>query len=397
MRAKVQAAINLLPDTAVETEGPVHSDSLVKSRLLQAINPDDYACEQTAFSKWAQEHVVPTAVVERLEYLNAKVEAAGGDIEALTPEEQDELARIAIAVLLIPILDILGAISAPTYDAIINADDPRFQVYGEGKKNEAKLIKGTVEDANEFWDNPMDIHVAAMKDDIVSGSSDTDHGRYGAAIMLIALGGLGSVGGYQGVNERTIKIGKDMKEIITYVPWFEKGESAIFTLNAFALDPEGEDGLFGTFGKQIVYGDGLLEAQDDLGYKAVGPAVVVGHEYAHQLQYSIGVFDDRAEGPEATRRTELMADAFAGYYGNHRAGLNYSKPRVAETARMFNDTGDCSFDSDGHHGTPNQGERAALWGAEQAEGQMNHHRTPSRTLWKQFDAVLPQIVAPDAS
>ena len=53
----------------------------------------------------------------------------------------------------------------------------------------------------------------------------------------------------------------------------------------------------------------------------MGVRVILAHEFRHHVQYQLGVFDSGSADPaEATRRTELMADAMAAYYGtNNRA------------------------------------------------------------------------------
>jgi hypothetical protein len=70
---------------------------------------------------------------------------------------------------------------------------------------------------------------------------------------------------------------------------------------------------------------------------------------------------------------------------------------VLQAEQSFYEVGDCSFTSAGHHGTPNQRLRASTWGYSVADGaQKQGHVLPSLTLDAQFEATLPELVAPDA-
>ena len=70
---------------------------------------------------------------------------------------------------------------------------------------------------------------------------------------------------------------------------------------------------------------------------------------------------------EAHRLSELEADFFTGYYLTHKRGGTYNWKRVAEFFELFYNIGDCSFESSGHHGTPNQRLAAARLGSILAE------------------------------
>ncbi|MFM6849677.1 MAG: hypothetical protein ACKOVB_11295, partial [Terrabacter sp.] len=65
--------------------------------------------------------------------------------------------------------------------------------------------------------------------------------------------------------------------------------------------------------------------------------------------------------------------------------------------QSFFQVGDCNFDKPGHHGTPNQRLAASTWGWSVADAaQKQGHVLPSLTLDAQFEAKLPELVAPDA-
>ena len=112
-----------------------------------------------------------------------------------------------------------------------------------------------------------------------------------------------------------------------------------------------------------------MDALESLQIADVGPRAVLGHEFGHHT-----------------------------YFTTHSRGLALHAKRVLQGERTFYEVGDCSFDSPGHHGTPNQRLRAAQWGADlAASAHKQGHILPSLTVANRFDAALPALVAPDAS
>ena len=117
----------------------------------------------------------------------------------------------------------------------------------------------------------------------------------------------------------------------------------------------------------------------------------------HHVQFEQGFFDSPLTGPEATRRTELMADSFGTYFIAHKRGLGMKGAALHKAEQAFFEVGDCSFDSNGHHGTPNQRLKASIWGADQAaKAQAPFPVQPSITLFNKFEKKLPNLVKPDA-
>jgi hypothetical protein len=170
----------------------------------------------------------------------------------------------------------------------------------------------------------------------------------------------------------------------------------LWTLNAFAFSGEGDpEPEIAALPDKLVFGDGFLVTYDDIGLGDVGPRVVMGHEFAHHVQYELGTFDSGPADPaEATRRTELMADGMASYFGVHKTGLALNKKRVVDALLSFYTVGDCQFASPGHHGTPVQRERAGMWGADLASAaQPKSFVLPAATVAGMFDAALPGIVS----
>src|SRR6185436_19312888 len=96
---------------------------------------------------------------------------------------------------------------------------------------------------------------------------------------------------------------------------FSHGDNPLFTLNAFAFSAEGDpDPLVQGVPDKLIFGDGIVDALNAMGIADVGPRAVMGHEFGHHVQFEDGLFASSLTGPEATRRTELMADAFGTYF-----------------------------------------------------------------------------------
>ncbi|MFI5706376.1 hypothetical protein [Kribbella sp. NPDC051620] len=170
------------------------------------------------------------------------------------------------------------------------------------------------------------------------------------------------------------------------------------SLNAYAFSGKGDPNpVLAALPDQIVMGDGILQAYQDLGLGDVAPQAILAHEFGHQVQYADNLFDSPLTGPEATRRTELMADAFGSYYLAHSRGASMQWKRVQLFTQVFYGVGDCQFTALGHHGTPIQRARTASWAYSVVTGAPNQgYILPSLTFAARFDAKLPELVAPDA-
>ena len=139
-------------------------------------------------------------------------------------------------------------------------------------------------------------------------------------------------------------------------------------------------------------GDGILQGFAAIGYKDVAPQAILAHEFGHHIQFQLNLFGNESS-PEATRRTELMADAYAAYYLSHARGASMQWKRVKLFLGTFFNLGDCSFDNDGHHGTPAQRMAAAEWGYSVANNaQKQGHILTARQFTAKFEAALPGIV-----
>ncbi|WP_432949732.1 hypothetical protein ACQPXM_17240 [Kribbella sp. CA-253562] len=177
---------------------------------------------------------------------------------------------------------------------------------------------------------------------------------------------------------------------------FDYGNHPFFSFNAFAFAGQTIPG-FGVVPASILMGDGILTAFQALGYDDVTAQAILAHEYGHHIQFQRGLFQTTLTGAEATRRTELMADAFASYFLTHARGDALQWKRIQEFDQVFFQLGDCNFSSGNHHGTHKQRLAAAQWGYAVAAGAANQgHVLPSLTFASQFDQKLPELVAPDA-
>jgi predicted metalloprotease len=64
-----------------------------------------------------------------------------------------------------------------------------------------------------------------------------------------------------------------------------------------------------------------LQGFETLGYGDIAPQAMLAHEYAHHIQYELGVLTRGMQLiPKTARRIELMCDAYTAYYLSHPRG-----------------------------------------------------------------------------
>ena len=183
-------------------------------------------------------------------------------------------------------------------------------------------------------------------------------------------------------------------------PILDGGDHPLFSFNAFAFS--GSESL--SLPRKIVMGDAILNAYADLGFDDVAPQAILAHEWAHQVEFYYGWYNDPvpsleppADAAEETRYSELMADAWAAYYLTHSRGGTLRQRRVAEFLEVFYQIGDCAFSDPSHHGTPNQRMKAAEWGFELADqAQKQGHIMSSQEFHDAFVANYLDFIQPDA-
>ena len=275
-------------------------------------------------------------------------------------------------------------LDVPTYDALFfgTAGDPDYAL-----GLHAQQLRQTFRDLKRFWsDVPSDdIQLLAMHGDVL-----LDEQRIAATLTAMVE--------FEVIEPMTPQeIAAEAHAVATFMQ--SQGDfynNPLWTLNAFAFSGEGDpDPRIAALPDKIVFGDGVLMFLDWAGLGDVGPRAVMAHEFAHHIQYEIGSFDEGPSDPaEATRRTELMADAMATYFLVHKKGEAINKKRAVDALLTSYSVGDCAFDSPGHHGTPLQRERAALWGANLAlAAQPKSFVLPATEVADLFDDALADIVS----
>lgn len=319
--------------------------SPARELVERAINGDDYTCDATD--------------------LDAYVDGLIGGL----PQEQ-----LRFLVGHVEMLDI------PTYDALLHGTttDSRYDLRDDYRQS----LTQTFRDVKRFWDiQSGDIQLMAMHGGVLNDPART-------ARALVEVFGYSPAAANTYANDVAAALAKG---------WFDGGDDPLFTLNAFAFTAEGDpDPLVAGVPDKLIFGDGILDALQYMGLGDIGPRAVMGHEFGHHVQFEDGLFETTLTGAEATRRTELMADAFGTYFATHARGLALNAKRVLSVEKSFYEVGDCSFTNDGHHGTPRQRLRASTWAADYADAaRPQGHVLPSLTFAHLFEDELPAIVAPD--
>ena len=199
---------------------------------------------------------------------------------------------------------------------------------------------------------------------------------------------------YYGDSEEAAEFWADLiLSLVNDFPQYRKGAHPIFTFNAFAV-PHTELGApIGTIPNKIAMGDGIMAGYTKIGFGDVAPQAILVHEFGHQVQFQLGLYNS-GSGPEATRNNELMADAYSAYYLSHARGASMQWKRVRQFLQVFFNIGDCSFNSNNHHGTPAERMAAANWGYTLANNaQKQGHILTSQQFAALFRKQLPVLVA----
>ncbi len=269
-----------------------------------------------------------------------------------------------------------GMLIFPTYDALLFENSSANQHFGVKGEYTQRVTK-TFKDLKRFWN----IESGGMVLAAMHGSMLRDREKLIRIDMIL-----------YGDDQPTAEFWADLiLLLLREVPQYRNGDHPIFTFNAYAQDSF-EFPPYGIIPKKIVMGDGIMEAYTAIGYNDVAPQAILAHEFGHQVQYQLNLFE--GEGPEATRRTELMADAFSAYYLSHARGASMQWKRVKQFLQVFFNIGDCAFDSFDHHGTPKQRMAAAEWAYHLADNaQKQGHILTAQAFSTLFDAQLPLLVA----
>lgn len=271
----------------------------------------------------------------------------------------------------------VGMLDLPTYHALLFENKSWGQYFGQRGEYTIRLIISFLK-LKHFWDiESKDIVLAGLH-----GSMLRD--RYKLYSTYRFVYGLSS--------DDALSYAKLTQQLLRAYPEYRNGNHPIFTFNAFSQSsfyfPE-----IGVIPPKIVIGDGILDGFSAIGYRDVAPQAILAHEFGHQVQFQLGIFNT-TNTPESTRRLELMADAFSAYYLSHIRGEFMRWGRYRQFLQVFFNIGDCATTSSGHHGTPNQRMAAAEWAYNVAKSAHRQGRVlPSRIFAQMFDAALPQILA----
>ncbi|MEW2489575.1 hypothetical protein [Streptomyces sp. NPDC048411] len=281
-------------------------------------------------------------------------------------------------------LSFFGVLDMPTYDALFFGSESKSNTFGvNGEYTNELTHEG--KNLKKFWDiYSDDIQLMPMHGGALFSSPER---------LAPVVGLMYGLEGQDAQNVAQLFI-----LLVNADPVLQGGNNPIFTFNAFAFSEKGDPQPAG-ISDRIVMGDGILEALKAVGLGDTAPRAILAHEFGHHVQYEDNLFANTTlTGPEATRRTELMADAFGTYFLTHSRGEALNAKRVLGSEKSFYEVGDCGFKSPGHHGTPNQRFAASSWGASVADDAANQgHILPSLKLDELFEAKLPDIVKPDTT
>lgn len=264
----------------------------------------------------------------------------------------------------------------PTYDALFFENSSANQTFGPRGEYTQRLTK-TFKDLQRFWNiQSSDIVLAAMH-----GGMLRDRNKIIRTYTVV-----------YGLDEADATYYADLVMLILEAfPELRNGDHPLFTFNAFAQEGFSIPSV-GKIPSKIIMGDGIMQAYTGIGYEDVAPQAILAHEFGHQVQFQLNLFGSEST-PEATRRTELMADAYSAYYLSHARGASMQWKRVRQFLQVFFNIGDCSFTSAGHHGTPTQRMAAAEWGYSIANNaQKQGQILTSQEFTKLFEAQLPLLV-----
>jgi hypothetical protein len=109
--------------------------------------------------------------------------------------------------------------------------------------------------------------------------------------------------------------------------------------------------------KKIYFGEAIYIAA--LAKGQIVPAMILAHEFGHQLQYTYNL---PSQTESTARPNELEADGFAGYYMKKPSGYNATWDQAGPGFEFAYAIGDYNTTSAGHHGTPPQRRSAARLG-----------------------------------
>ncbi len=272
---------------------------------------------------------------------------------------------------------VTGMLDFPTYDALLFENSSSNQYFGSEGEHTQQLIK-TDKDLDRFWNiQSSGIVVVAMHGNMLRNRE-----------KLIRIDKI-----LYNDSQEVAEFWADLiLALLDVFPQYRNGNHPLFSFNAFAQPMTDFSPFAGITPDKIVMGDGIMDAYTGLGFDDVAPQAIIAHEFGHHIQFQLGLFTDEYSA-EATRRTELMADAYSAYYLSHARGAAMQWKRVRQFLQVFYNIGDCAFTDPGHHGTPTQRMAAADWAYTLANvAQKQGHILTSQEFTALFEAQLPILV-----
>jgi hypothetical protein len=250
------------------------------------------------------------------------------------------------------------------------------------------IMPATAASVKSFWNfTSPNVQLAAMK-----GSVLLDHDRVAFIYHTFFFEDDGS----QVTAANADIYATELRNLILNTRSLNGGDHPLFSFNSFAINAIPAFGIV----DKVAMGDGIFAAYGaaGLGHIAdLAPQAVYGHEFGHQIQFKNNYFADAVPGAttdaELTQYTELMADAYSGYYVMHQNLGKTTQQQVRDLLRVFFNIGDCAFDNGGHHGTPNQRAASADFGIQVASA--GGPILSQQAFHALFVAKYPQIIAPD--
>lgn len=276
---------------------------------------------------------------------------------------------------MISVANSLDMFNLPGNYALYYENNPAGQYHGMNGEFTHSINKA-YKDLRRFWNIPSsDIVLGAMH-----GNMLTDLDK----IIRIYEGGYGLSAASAAFYANLV-----VSAMNTY-PLFRNGNHPMFTFNAYAFDGFNSPGL--VIPKKIIMGDGIMEGYAEIGFEDVAPQAILAHEYGHHIQYHLNLIP-QVRNSESIRKIELMADAYAAYYLSHARGAAMQWKRVVQFLDVFFNIGDCSFNSNNHHGTPTQRMAAAEWAYNLANNaQKQGHILTVEQFTALFEVALPELV-----
>ncbi len=384
------SALTLIFNSGCQKETPVDISTnddvaIAKAKLIEFINEHNYVprfspgtVEQpmTKSGKISKHsNKLDLSTIPDYSYYQRLVERAiNSDDYACGPTYIDDYVNHSVENWTIDDFTLYSYFGGVAFDYVYVFDNTNGGQYYGSNGQFTNATNRTFKDLLRFWNIPTDI---LLRD--AHGNTYDDEAKVKAILLLY---------GYP--DDYATYLSGLIKTVFGS-PTFMNYKHPLLTFNAFAAEA---DPYFGTV-KKIVMGDGILEAYNDLGFGDVAPQALLAHEYGHHVQFAKNVVFEYS--PEGTRRTELMADAFSAYYLTHKRGATMNWKRVKEFLEVFYGIGDCAFENDNHHGTPNQRMKAATFGYNLANvAKVKGKILTSEEFIALFEAELPKITTPDA-